>query len=741
MKPGFRYRIIMNTLLSVLMIFVSFNVSALSVRAEDKTDKMIARIAGNNRYQTSFAIAQSIKEKKKTDKLENVIVASGSSFPDALGGCYLSAKLQAPILLINDDSADAVVEYIRDSIMENGKIYILGGTSAVSHEAKNKLMDIENCSVSRLNGANRYQTNLRILQECGSLGNQLLVSTGTNYADSLSASSCGLPVLLVASEGLDDSQKKLLSENKFDMITILGGSNAVSERIEKELSEFGEVRRLQGENREETSYRIAREFFPQADFAIVACSGNYPDGLCGGLLGHVYDAPILLVSDKRYEYGSDYVSNNNIQFGAVLGGTSAISNETVCHIYNCRDVDIIETQGISNIEKELRKRDYSTVKSENLEKVTAYVDKVYQDNIRDDYTVGDFTWYYDHASHSWLYTTGLMIQGFLECDIDKYSGLIKDYYDQHINDDGSIKKYIDGQLDSVITATGIIDLINSNKLTREETELYKSAVNFVYHELEKQTEYPEAGKCWQHSERNGVPTKAWTRWNICLDGIFMSQLFISRLAQSIEKGTIEVMDLEGNIVKAEDLWDDLCERMRFVMENMLSESGVLYHGYCVAEKVTNGVCWGRGNGWYAMALLEAALNCPEKYRETMRGYFRQLMDGVLNWQDDETFLWYNVIDHREEITDNIPESSVSAMLSYCLLKGYRTGLLPDEKYHLAGLRGFNAMVTDRIVEGNLINTMCSSGVSSDINRYAVNGYVDNEAKSIGALLLAIRYYK
>lgn len=741
MKPGFRYRIIMNTLLSVLMIFVSFNVSASSVKAEDKTDKMIARIAGNNRYQTSFAIAQSIREKKKTDKLENVIVASGSSFPDALGGCYLSAKLQAPILLINDDNADAVAEYISANITGNGKIYVLGGTGAVSDEAENKLTVIENCKVRRLSGANRYQTNLSILRECESLGNQLLVSTGNNYADSLSASSCGLPVLLVSSEGLDDSQKELLLENEFDMITILGGSNAVSESIEKELSEFGEIRRLRGKNREETSYLIAKAFFPQADFAVVTCSGNYPDGLCGGLLGHVYDAPILLVSEKRYEYGTDYIRDNDIIFGAVLGGGFAVSDETVCRIFDCPVEGIVEAGSISDMEKEIRKRDYSMVKPENLEKITAYVDKVYQDNIRNDYTVGDFTWYYDHANHSWLYTTGVMIQGFLECDIDKYSGLIKDYYDQHINDDGSIKKYIAGQLDSVITATGIIDLINNNRLNPEETELYKNAVNFVYHELEKQTEYPEAGKCWQHSEKDGVPTKAWTRWNICLDGIFMSQMFISRLAQSIEKGSIEVVDLAGNIVKADDLWADLCERMTFVMENMLSESGVLYHGYCVAEKVTNGVCWGRGNGWYAMTLLEAALNCPEKYRETMRGYFRQLMDGVLKWQDDETFLWYNVIDHREEITDNIPESSVSAMLSYCLLKGYRKGLLSDEKYHLAGLRGFNAMVSDRIIEGNLINTMCSSGVTSDINRYAVNGYVDNEAKSIGALLLAMRYYK
>ena len=741
MKSGFRYSRIINILLSILMIIVSFSVSALSVRAEDQNDNMIARIAGNNRYQTSFAIAQAIKEKKKTDKFENVIVASGSSFPDALGGCYLSAKLQAPILLINDDNADMVAAYLRENIADNGIIYVLGGINAVSHKVKNKLSEIENCNVIRLNGDNRYQTNLSILRECGSSGNELLVSTGTNYADSLSASSCNLPVLLVAPGGLNDSQREFLSENEFEKITILGGTSAVGNDIEKELSGYGEVRRLQGSNREETSYRIAKEFFPQAEFAVLACSGNYPDGLCGGLLGHVYDAPILLVSDKRYEYGSDYVSNNNIQFGAVLGGTSAISNETVCHIFDCREADIRETQGISDIEKELRKRDYSTVKPDILEKVTAYVDKVYQDNIRDDYTVGDFTWYYDHASHSWLYTTGLMIQGFLECDIDKYSGLIKDYYDQHINDDGSIKKYIDGQLDSVITATGIIDLINSNKLTSEETELYKSAVNFVYHQLEKQTEYPEAGKCWQHSERNGVPTKAWTRWNICLDGIFMSQLFISRLAQSIEKGAIEVVDLDGNIVKADDLWADLCERMSFVMENMMSESGVLYHGYCVAEKVTNGVCWGRGNGWYAMALLEAALNCPDEYRESMTDYFRQLMDGVLKWQDDETFLWYNVIDHREEVTDNIPESSVSAMLSYCLLKGYRKGLLPDEKYHLAGLRGFNAMVSDRIIEGDLIDTMCSSAVTSDINRYAVNGYVDNEAKSIGALLLAIRYYK
>lgn len=90
------------------------------------------RIAGANRYNGSAQVAAaSYKEP------ENVVVASGEVFSDALVSAPLAQKLDTPILLVRKDRVDvAVSQYISDKKMTIKNIYIQGGTNTINDANK-----------------------------------------------------------------------------------------------------------------------------------------------------------------------------------------------------------------------------------------------------------------------------------------------------------------------------------------------------------------------------------------------------------------------------------------------------------------------------------------------------------------------------------------------------------------------------------------------------------------------------
>jgi rhamnogalacturonyl hydrolase YesR len=399
------------------------------------------------------------------------------------------------------------------------------------------------------------------------------------------------------------------------------------------------------------------------------------------------------------------------------------------------------------------------VKAENVQIVKDYANKLYNENKMEDYTEGGFTWdVVPSRKTGWIYYSGFMLEAFLHTDFDEYSPEIREFYKQYIvtDDQGNtrILKYTAGELDSAMPGVGMLSLINENVLSKAERKKFVAGVNYIYNQLENQTIYPEAGGLLLHSQTaDGEPRKHWTRWNICLDGVYMSQLFLIRLAETIESEGIEIRSLDGSVVTSDQLWNDIYNRMTFVMDNMINQkTGLLNHGYSVNEKMTNGASWSRGIGWFMMALMEAAEQMPDpEKRAKLVEYYNQQMSAIVEWQDPESFLWYNVTDGREEyfcevktetgveVIYNKPESSGSAMFTYCLLRGYHNGLLKDEHFREAGLKGFNALVETKITDEGLIDIYRSSSVTGDKNRYQVNGYVKNEGKGIAPLIMASKY--
>lgn len=317
------------------------NLSSFTVSPETVTSP-VSRIYGADRYKTAFAAADALKKELGVYRFKNIVVASGTDFADALSGSYLASAKSAPTLLVCSNSAiqNEVKDYIKTNLVSNGTVYILGGEVAVPASMEEGL---EGFNVVRLGGANRYETNLLILKEAGVGQTDILVCTGTNFADSLSASSTKLPILLVR-HSLKESQKEFLASTSGTKY-IIGGENAIPEKLENELKAYGEVKRIGGATRFETSVMVAEEFFANPTSAVLAYSANFPDGLSAGPLAAELNAPLIL-TDSKNTLAADYARRHGIRSGFVAGGKILISDKAVRNIFEMDVSLLINGSGI-----------------------------------------------------------------------------------------------------------------------------------------------------------------------------------------------------------------------------------------------------------------------------------------------------------------------------------------------------------------------------------------------------------
>ena len=300
----------------------------------------VIRIAGATRYETSLAIAEQFKKTSGQDKFSTVIIANGKNFADALAGSYLAWVKNAPILMTNGNSLNALKNYVADSLVTGGSIYLLGGDAAVPESVENALSGLG--TIIRLFGQSRYDTNLEILKEAGVKDEDIFVCTGKNFADSLSASAAKKPILLVNDKKLSASQKEFLDSYADHKLYIIGGTGAVNENIESELEHYGDVERIYGNTRYETSILFAQKFFAEPKHAVLAYAKNFPDGLCGGALAMSIDAPLILTASGKEEAAFSYMDEKEISYGYVLGGDVLISDNSVRMLFGlAADAEII----------------------------------------------------------------------------------------------------------------------------------------------------------------------------------------------------------------------------------------------------------------------------------------------------------------------------------------------------------------------------------------------------------------
>ena len=315
---------------SVLLATVIALTPAQSAFASNKTS---SRYEGPNRYSTATAIAN----KLKNDKFNNVVIAYGYDFPDALSGSVLASKVNAPILLVGNSvgNSSETLNFIKNNVSKSGTIYLLGGEAVVKNEIVNDLKNSGFTNFKRLGGSNRYETNALINKELNvPKGTPVAIASALNFPDALSISGAAgknqMPIYLVGKDIRQDTLDRI-REISPSTIYIAGGNSVVSTNIENALRGItNNVVRFDGKDRYDTSLKVANHFSKNADNILVANALNFPDALSGSVLASKINAPVILVPAKgNVSKQKQFVDNNNVQYVIAVGGEDVVSKQVV----------------------------------------------------------------------------------------------------------------------------------------------------------------------------------------------------------------------------------------------------------------------------------------------------------------------------------------------------------------------------------------------------------------------------
>jgi putative cell wall-binding protein len=321
----------------------------VTIKAATKsTVSNVSRISGSGRYETAVALAQA----GYPSGAPVVFVATGTNYPDALAAGPAATKLGGPLLLTDPNALPSVVASEITSLHPS-KVYVVGGTSAVSAGVLSSIQTAAaSATVTRIAGTDRFDTSRKVNQIAfgGTTVPGAYVATGTNYPDALAAASAAgaqdLPVILVngSASSIDQPTSSLVSSLGLSYVDIAGGPNAVSTGIENSLytqleaanpSSYFVVSRDYGADRFSTATEIARNAFVTDDTAYIATGLQFPDALAGSALAGATGHPLFTVPGSCVPAATvGEIERLGVTKLVLIGGTSAVT-QSVATLTTC----------------------------------------------------------------------------------------------------------------------------------------------------------------------------------------------------------------------------------------------------------------------------------------------------------------------------------------------------------------------------------------------------------------------
>ena len=193
----------------------------------------------------------------------------------------------------------------------------------------------------------------------------------------------------------------------------------------------------------------------------------------------------------------------------------------------------------------------------------------------------------------WSYPNGLVLKGaeevYKKTGKKEYFDYIKDYAEEMVNADGSIKTYDIKKYN--------IDMLNSGNVllylnSVEKNDKYLKAIQLLRSQLDNHPRTSEGG-FWH---KKIYPSQMW------LDGLYMGQPFYANYTQLFEKGD-----------SANKAYDDIVNQFDLIQKHLKDpKTGLLYHAWDESKEQqwankTTGQSpnfWARSLGWFGMALVD-----------------------------------------------------------------------------------------------------------------------------------------
>lgn len=332
----------------------------------------------------------------------------------------------------------------------------------------------------------------------------------------------------------------------------------------------------------------------------------------------------------------------------------------------------------------------------------------------------------------WNYIDGCMITSLLEIakitGESKYFDFAEHFIDYYVRDDGSIlgydiEKY---NLDDLNEGRVLFELYE-----KTGKEKYRLAIEHQALQLKSQPRTC-TGNFWH---KLIYPNQIW------LDGLYMAQVFSTKYQK----------------YKGGKDYSDILMQIKNVRKYMFDEHyGLYYHGIDCSKSIfwadkETGLSksfWLRAIGWYTVAMIDIIeIIDDESAKAEISAIFRELMESIIHYRDNESKMYYQVVNMGER-EGNYLETSGSSMLAYAQIKGARLGVLPTV-FTTYGKETFDG-ICDRYLKINDDGDLNLSGIclvaglgpenntrrDGTFEYYISEPVVENDAKGVAPFILA-----
>lgn len=365
------------------------------------------------------------------------------------------------------------------------------------------------------------------------------------------------------------------------------------------------------------------------------------------------------------------------------------------------------------------------LKRENIEKIERYIDDFYKN--LDKMRLGK--WNYEDAC-----ILNAAIQLYKVTGKENFRNFVIEYLDEYVDDAGNILYYVqeDYKLDDIPHGRALIFAFEQTGDIR-----YRKAAEVLAEHLKKQPRIL-AGSFWH---KKIYPNQVW------LDGLYMAQPFYAAYETKYDRNSMYV---------------DICNQFQLVRDRMFhTEKKLFYHGYDESKTIfwanketgCSENFWLRALGWFLVACVDTIGEMDKREYDSIRqimDIYKEGIHGILQYQDQESGLFYQVIDGAD-IPGNYLETSGSTMVAASILKACNLKVLLAEKYSGVGERILEAIIEQKLVESagelHLADNCAVAGLGPDEGRRdgSVEYYLSepirmDDKKGIAALFMAYAQY-
>lgn len=210
------------------------------------------------------------------------------------------------------------------------------------------------------------------------------------------------------------------------------------------------------------------------------------------------------------------------------------------------------------------------------------------------------------------------------------------------------------------------------------------------------------------------------RDSVWLDSLFMFGMVLNRWGELADP---ERLDMSS-------------EQIRIFAEVLQDDNGFMRHAQDWPD-YDESLYWARGNAWVVASLsdyLRIRVERRERDPEVER-VFRSHIDAIIGAQDQESGLWWSIMNRPGEI---YLETSASALFAYGLARAFRYGVVGDRERQVAqrAMQGVKERILDA-PDGPVVTGVSLATDPWSFEEYAAVPLGDDVNYGVGAVILAL----